>query len=104
MERPIVLLISQTSNPILVIPQLEENRANKLKDYEIFTYDDFKDPKEIFSILSRIHKNCTVGVERRRIRFLELDLLESTNISKSFTDVDDSTQAGGGAGCILRSE
>lgn len=89
MERPIVLLISQTSNPILVIPQLEENRANKLKDYEIFTYDDFKDPKEIFSILSRIHKNCTVGVERRRIRFLELDLLESTNISKSFTDVDD---------------
>ena len=30
MERPIVLLISQTSNPILVIPQLEENRDNKL--------------------------------------------------------------------------
>ena len=89
MERPIVLLVSKTNNPLLIIPQLEENRANKLQGFEIFTYDDFKNPKEIFSVVSRIYKNCNVGVERRRIRFLELDLLESSNISKSCTDVDE---------------
>ena len=62
MERPIVLLISLTNNPLMIIPQLEENRANKLQGFEIFTYDDFKDPKEIFSIISRIHKNCAIGL------------------------------------------
>ena len=89
MERPILLIISKTNSPLLIIPQLEENRANKLHGFEIFTYDDFKDPKEIFSIIARVHKDRNVGVERRRIRFLELDLLESSTISKSFTDADD---------------
>ena len=89
MERPILLLISKNNNPLMVIPQLEENRARKLHGFEFFTYDDRRDPKEVFSIVSRIHKGCNVGVERRRIRFLELDLLESSKISKSFTDADD---------------
>jgi Xaa-Pro dipeptidase len=80
MERPTVLLISQNTDPILVLPRLE---AIKVKQCPLpmvdFTYDDNPDNwQDAFDEAAKKAglNGKKIGVEANRLRFLEMQFLQ----------------------------
>jgi Xaa-Pro dipeptidase len=81
MERPTVLLISQKADPILVLPKLE---ALKIQQCPLpivdFTYDDNPDNWQVaFNDAAKKAglDGKQIGVEANRLRFLELQFLQT---------------------------
>lgn len=78
MERPVVLIITRTNQPVLVLPELEKIKTEG-KGLNCFTYGDNPNTwqsvfNEAASSLSLAGKK--VGVESTRLRFLELSYLK----------------------------
>jgi Xaa-Pro dipeptidase len=80
-ERPVVAFFPAEGPPALVVPRLEATKAAGAP-YEcaLFTYDDAGGPESAFSdALAELDlAGRWLGVEGRRIRFLELDLMART--------------------------
>lgn len=78
-ERPTVAFFPLVDRPVFVVPGLEEGKMqNAPYDIDYFTYDDVNGPAEAFALaLARLEMSQkSLGVEGRRIRFLELELME----------------------------
>src|SRR5262249_36776397 len=77
-ERPTLAIIPTRGTPALILPAFEAGKAKASPlNAELFTYDDSNGPSAAFSeALSSLNlSGRRLGVEPRRIRFLELDLL-----------------------------
>jgi len=78
-ERPAVAFFPVEGWPVLVVPALEIEKAQTAPfETHIFTYDDVSGPAQAFAQAVKALQLATqpLGVEGRRIRYLELDLLE----------------------------
>jgi Xaa-Pro dipeptidase len=78
-ERPTVAFFPIEGRPVLVVPGLEEGKVqNAPYDIHYFTYDDVNGPAEAFAqaLAALEMSQKSLGVEGRRIRFLELELME----------------------------
>lgn len=85
-ERPTVAFFPADGRPVLVVPALEEGKMQQAPyDVRYFTYDDTSDPARAFAqaleALGAAGKR--LGVEGRRMRFLELDLMERSGKTPS---------------------
>jgi Xaa-Pro dipeptidase len=75
-ERPVVLIVPVEGPPGLILPVLERGKG-EASGYELYTYDDVAGPAEAFrqALAAMRLEQRSLGVEGRRIRFLELDLM-----------------------------
>lgn len=77
-ERPTVAFFPVDGLPVLIVPFLEEGKMqNAPYDVRYFTYNDVEGPANAFkqAIDALQLPGKSLGVEGRRMRFLELDLL-----------------------------
>ena len=86
-ERPVVLILEQ-ERATFILPELESSKVSNL-EIELITYNDETGPDPAFIEFSNKSRFTEVGIESRTIRHLELDLLQKTEISKSFVDAID---------------
>lgn len=80
-ERPTVAFFPTDGLPVLIVPYLEEGKMqNAPYDVRYFTYDDVEGPANAFkqAVEALQLSSKSLGVEGRRMRFLELDLLNRT--------------------------
>ena len=85
-ERPTVAFFPADAQPIFIVPALEEGKMqNTPYDVRYFTYDDVEGPANAFQQVAEALQlsGKSLGVEGRRIRFLELDLLDRTSNGSS---------------------
>jgi Xaa-Pro dipeptidase len=81
-ERPTLAIIPIKGTPALVLPKFEAGKAQTSPmKADLFTYDDTTGPADAFSkALSATNlQGKRLGVEARRIRFLELDLIAKSS-------------------------
>jgi len=82
MERPVVLIISQTGKNALILPELEVSRARERQIFDsLFSYDDnpanwHKSFDNAVDSLKISYKS--IAVEPSRFRFLEYDYLKAS--------------------------
>jgi len=92
MERPVVGFFSPHRQPLLVVPELERDRAESSAfECEIITYDESDASREsAFSQAAEKLKKLSaeVGIEPLRMRAFEMLLLERANPEWVFTDAD----------------
>ena len=75
-ERPTVALFRAGSAEFdLVVPSLEEGKARAGGAAEVFTFSDEEGPSDAYGALRKRIPDGPLGVEGRRCRFLELELL-----------------------------
>lgn len=75
-ERPIVALLCASGKRGLVVPALEASKA-EAAGFAVFSYDDVQGPTAAFAkAAAALALSGEVGVEGRRMRFLEMKLLE----------------------------
>lgn len=88
-ERPVVLLVPASGKPRLILPELERAKAEDSK-FSLFTYDDVAGPTQAFSraLGSMRLTGKRLGIENRRIRFLELDLLANSGRAPAVEGAD----------------
>ncbi|HYF50817.1 MAG TPA: aminopeptidase P family protein [Planctomycetota bacterium] len=80
-ERPTLLILPLKGTPAVVLPQMERAKIERAPfTIDIFAYDDATGPAAAFKqALSSVDmKGKALGIEARRIRFLELDLLANS--------------------------
>jgi Xaa-Pro dipeptidase len=81
MERPVVLILSSTEKPTLVLPELERSKAEKTElELELISYgeDDVSRAEAFQTAASRLDLDkLNIGIEPLRLRVFELRLLES---------------------------
>jgi len=86
MERPTLLLITQTGSVAMVLPRLEKGKlSGEIEVFRVFTYGD--DPNTwpaAFKWLN-LHQG-RVGVAPNRLRFLELNFLKAALPGIEFVD------------------
>lgn len=85
-ERPTVALFRTDDRPLFVVPHLEEGKAKQAPyPVEVFGWTDAQGPREVFqtALASLIGSKAQVGVEGRRCRYLELELLKGLAISNA---------------------
>ena len=90
-ERPTVAFFPVDGIPVLVVPTLEEGKVRRAPyDVEAFTYDDVQGPVDAFAQALRTLGlgGKKLGVEGRRIRFLELDLMATSNNVPQVSNAD----------------
>lgn len=83
-ERPTIAFFPTEGLPVLLVPALEENKAKGAPfECRIFMYDDVSGPTTAFaeSLTNLGLAGKTLGVEGRRMRFLELDLMQGQAFS-----------------------
>jgi Xaa-Pro dipeptidase len=91
-ERPTVAFFPvDGAAPVLLVPALEENKAQSAPyEVRLLTYDDVSGPSEAFrraiEVLGLAGKR--LGVEGRRMRFLELDLMAGSDHGPQPVDAD----------------
>lgn len=75
-ERPVLLIVPVEGPPGLILPVLERGKG-EASGYQLFPYDDVSGPADAFRrALAELRLDqASLGVEGRRIRFLELDLM-----------------------------
>ncbi len=107
-ERPVLALVPAAGQPILVLPTLEAMKAEDLPfRAEVFDYDDVQGPEQaVESALAALARTVEqeveverdpeeedgriwLGVEGRRMRFLELDLMARGDSSPRIFDADE---------------
>ena len=84
-ERPVVLFlpvagapVAAVPVPVMVVPVLEESKARGTPfECRLFTYDDVTGPADAFTraLEHAVLAGRRLGIEARRMRFLELDLM-----------------------------
>jgi len=90
-ERPTVAFFPVDGIPVLVVPTLEEGKVRRAPyEVEAFTYDDVQGPVDAFAqALQTLNlAGKQLGVEGRRIRFLELDLMATSNRVPQVSNAD----------------
>ncbi len=90
-ERPVVAFFSVEREPVLLAPALEEAKARSAAfGLEVITYTDTAGPGAAFEqaldALRLVGKR--LGIEGRRIRFLELDLMASSRYAPKTANAD----------------
>jgi Xaa-Pro dipeptidase len=82
MERPILLIITPGYKPLLIVPDLERNKAEtSTLELELFTYQEDQASREVAfkQALSRLGDGPKhVGIEPLGMRFHELSMLQGT--------------------------
>ncbi|UCF60390.1 MAG: aminopeptidase P family protein [Anaerolineaceae bacterium] len=93
MERPVIMLLSLTDKPTLILPDLERSKAEKSDlDLELISYgEDDASRSQAFQEASKRHDldNRCIGVEPLRARVFELRLLETAAPQASFTSCEE---------------
>jgi Xaa-Pro dipeptidase len=90
MERPVVLLVTANSAPIIILPGFESGRLEDSPiKYKVYTYGD--NPQTWEEAFNRACqsidlKNKKIGVEPTRLRFLELSFLQNAMPGTGFVD------------------
>ncbi|MBN1218480.1 MAG: aminopeptidase P family protein [Anaerolineae bacterium] len=90
-ERPTVAFFPIEGIPVLVVPTLEEGKVRRAPyQVEAFTYDDAQGPVNAFNqALQALNLGGKkLGIEGRRMRFLELDLMAASNHAPHVTNAD----------------
>ena len=90
-ERPVVAFFPIARAPVLLAPALEEAKARSATfGQEVFTYTDTEGPGAAFEqALDALRlTGKRLGIEGRRIRFLELDLLSSSGNAPKTVNAD----------------
>ncbi len=90
-ERPVVAFFPIEAAPVLLAPALEEAKARSASfGQEVFTYTDTAGPDAAFEqALDALRlTGKRLGIEGRRIRFLELDLLASSGNAPQTVNAD----------------
>jgi Xaa-Pro dipeptidase len=82
MERPVLLVYAPGKTPTLILPELELQKANNLA-YPLTTYPYGENPAEWPGVFRKAFFDLdlygrTIGVEPRRMRVLELRLVENS--------------------------
>jgi len=92
MERPVVGFFSPRGQPLLVVPELERERAESSSfECEVITYGESDASREAaFSQAVEKVKGLStkVGIEPLRMRAFEMQLLENANPEWSFTNAE----------------
>lgn len=90
MERPTLLIVTAAGEVAVVLPELEKGKlTGDTADYRAFTYGD--DPSSWPAAFSAAAKHLSlqggkVGVEPTRLRYMELDYLQSAFPGVDFVD------------------
>ncbi len=90
-ERPTLAFFPAKGLPVLLVPSLEEAKAQDAPyDVHVFTYTDEAGPEEAFvqTMQALGMSTQTLGIEGRRIRFLELDLMERSGYGPAISNAD----------------
>jgi len=82
-ERPVVLFIEK-KGATFILPELEKS---KISDFDFITYNDKEGYESAFNKFN--HKIKKLGVETRLIRHIELEMINSKNISLDICDATD---------------
>jgi Xaa-Pro dipeptidase len=88
MERPTVLIITKTHDPLILLPELEAGKLNASRiPLNPLTFND--DPSTWQKVFDEASKRLnlegtTIGVEPTRLRFLELDYLQKAILAAKF--------------------
>lgn len=92
MERPTVLIITKSNDPLILLPELE---VGKLTDSRIpltpLTFNDVPSTwLNVFIDASKRYnlEGATIGVEPTRLRFLELDYLQKAILAAKFVSAN----------------
>jgi Xaa-Pro dipeptidase len=91
-ERPVVAFFAPAHDPVLLVPALERAKAEAASFKHLtVTYTDSEGPGRAFvAALERIGAGGKwLGVEGRRIRYLELDLIARTGLDPGIFDADE---------------
>ena len=88
MERPTILLVSKTSSPLLILPELEIGKINQSRiplQPATFADDPALWPTAITSAVEKTGlKHARIGVEPTRFRFMELNYLQTAAPASQF--------------------
>ena len=91
-ERPVVAMFSPGKPPVIVLPELEAGKLSSLSyPVEQFTYNEKPETwAEVFSKAMRAAElpGKKVGIEPRRLRVLELNILDSRELAINFVPGD----------------
>jgi len=90
-ERPTVAFFPVDGVPVLAVPKLEEGKAHRAPyEVEVFSYSDEQGPVDAFNrALQTLNlRGKKLGVEGRRMRFLELDLMATSNHAPQVSNAD----------------
>ena len=91
-ERPVVAMFSPGNPPVIVLPELEAGKLSSLSyPVEQFTYNEKPETwAEVFSKAMRAADlpGKKVGIEPRRLRVLELNILDSRELAINFVPGD----------------
>ncbi len=91
-ERPVVAFFPIKGQPVLIVPSLEVAKgASSPLNFEIFSYTDETGPSAAFTrALGALDLSATtrLGVEGRRMRFLELDYMGKTIYAPQTNNAD----------------
>lgn len=85
-ERPVVMLLFPTGDPVAIVPTLEAAKAEQSPlGFRVFHYGDDQGPTQAFADACAEYKVSAqrIGVEGRRIRFLEIQLLDGAELSNA---------------------
>lgn len=88
MERPTVLIITKTHDPLILLPELEAGKltASRIPLTPLTFNDDPSTWPKVFVDASKRYnlEGATIGVEPTRLRFLELDYLQKAILAAKF--------------------
>jgi len=91
-ERPVVAMFSPGKPPVIVLPELEAGKLSSLSyPVEQFTYNEKPETwAEVFSKAMQAAElpGKKVGIEPRRLRVLELNILDSRELAINFVPGD----------------
>lgn len=91
-ERPTLAFFPAGDSPALLVPALEETKARRAPgEWRFFTYDDGTGPSGALgaALASLRLAGKRLGIEGRRMRFLELDLMARSGHGPQVTGADD---------------
>jgi Xaa-Pro dipeptidase len=92
MERPTLLLISESSSPVMILPELEIGKINQSRiplQPVTFADDPSLWPAAIISAVEKAGlKNAKVGVEPTHLRFMELNYLQTAAPEDHFVSAE----------------
>ncbi len=92
MERPTVLIITKTHDPLILLPELEAGKlsASRIPLTPLTFNDDPSTWQKVFTYASHRYnlEGSTIGVEPTRLRFLELDYLQKAILVAKFVSAE----------------
>ncbi|GMR10383.1 MAG: aminopeptidase P family protein [Anaerolineae bacterium] len=97
MERPVIALLSRDAEPIMVVPELERDKAESSPiEFRLFSYSEEEGAalEALYqSVAGLALEGSHIGVEPLRMRFHELDLLQVAVPRATFVSSDGAISA-----------